>query len=287
MIKYIKILSVFCLFLISFIFFSCDKIEPPFTEEILQDTVSDIVIRKILLEDYTGHTCPNCPEAAALAHEMYNNFSNRLIIMTVHAGYFAAPISAPYNTDLRCSAGNELDNFFGISNIGNPNGMINRDLFNNSRIINPSNWLSAYNIQNQINEPLIKIDIQNNYISTTRLLQTTIKTKFITENTGIFKLAVYVLEDSIVSAQKNNNTQYGSVPIIYDYIHRNVLRADINGTFGENIAEGNINSGFFCEKNYSKNINANWNENQCYVLAYVYDETSFKILQSEIKKIIN
>ena len=27
-------------------------------------------IRKVLLEDYTGHKCPNCPEAAEEAHNL-------------------------------------------------------------------------------------------------------------------------------------------------------------------------------------------------------------------------
>ncbi len=287
MIKYIKILNVIWLVLLGFFLLSCDKIEPPYTEEIGQDTVSDVVVRKILLEDYTGHTCPNCPEAAALAHELYNNYSNRLIIMTVHAGYYAAPSSAPYNTDLRCAAGNELNTFFGISAAGNPNGMINRDIFNSSKIINPDNWYAAFNIQYQENEPLIKIDIQNNYNNSERQLQTSINVKFITELAGSYKLAVYILEDSIVSAQKNNNTTYGNVPVIYDYVHRNVLRSDINGTFGVEIAQGNINSNYVVEKTYSKNLNTNWNEHQCYILAYVYEESSYKILQSEIKKIIN
>ncbi len=273
------------LLILQFLFTYCDKIEPPFTENLSQDTSVVKIKRKILLEDYTGHTCPNCPRAAEIAHNMQSVYGNSLIVMSVHAGYFATPGNPPFNNDLRCATSIELDNFFGVSAVGNPNGMINRVPYNNSKIINPDLWLSAFIIQNNNDKSTIKIDIQNTYILNERKLLSNIQTEFLDELTGTYMLAVYIIEDSIVSSQKNNDPDIGSVPVIIDYVHRNVLRASINSTFGDTIANGNINKGYYKEKTYSKTLNSNWNENQCYVLAYIYDHSSYEILQSEIKKI--
>jgi len=263
---------------------SCDKISPPFTEDYVQDSTV-IVKQKILLEDYTGHTCPNCPTAAKLAENMQELYGDRIIVISVHAGYFAEPSGAPFNKDLRCTTGNELDVFFGISNIGNPNGMINRELYNSSRIISPDDWLSAFSILHEQNQPSVSIKIQNTYNTDTRLLQTNINTEFLTGLSGTYNIAVYILEDSIVSPQKNNNSTIGSVPTINDYVHRNVLRGDLNGTFGDTIAIGNISSGSINVKNYSKVLNASWAEKNCFVLAYIYEANSFSIIQSEIAKV--
>jgi len=268
------------------LFLSCDKIKSPFVENIVLDTTINVV-RKILLEDYTGHTCPNCPTASAIIDSIKSVYPNNLIMMTIHAGYFAEPAAPPYTMDLRCSTGNELDDFFGISDVGNPNGMVNRVFFNNSRIINPNDWFSAFVMEQTANTPLIKINIQNNYYTDTRLLQTTISSQFITNINGTYKLAVYILEDSIIAPQRNNNPNIGSVPVINNYIHRNVLRGDFNGTFGDTLANGDIQSNYLVTKTYSKIINQQWNENQCYVLAYIYDASNYYILQTEIKKIKN
>jgi hypothetical protein len=52
--KYFNILFAVSLF--AFIFFnSCDKIDPPYKENITPPPVGD-TIRKIVLEEFTGHT---------------------------------------------------------------------------------------------------------------------------------------------------------------------------------------------------------------------------------------
>ena len=74
---------------------SCDIAEEPYLVPV--DTLGNGPggpsdgIRKILLEDYTGHKCPNCPEAAVEAHNLKLAYGDSLVIMAVHAGVFAEP----------------------------------------------------------------------------------------------------------------------------------------------------------------------------------------------------
>jgi hypothetical protein len=42
--------------------------------------------RNVLLEDYTGHRCNNCPAAATIAKNIEAANPNRVFIMSVHAG---------------------------------------------------------------------------------------------------------------------------------------------------------------------------------------------------------
>src|SRR5512133_2768801 len=72
---------------------SCDKLDEPYA---VKKTGSDTItgpVRKVLLEDYTGHKCVNCPKAAMDARVMEEALGGRLILMAVHAGYFAEPAS--------------------------------------------------------------------------------------------------------------------------------------------------------------------------------------------------
>jgi hypothetical protein len=52
----------------------------------------DSVVKKVLVEDYTGHTCGNCPAAARMLNDTIKPlYGDRLIVLGIHAGYFAEP----------------------------------------------------------------------------------------------------------------------------------------------------------------------------------------------------
>jgi len=59
--KYLAILSSIL------IITSCDIVEGPYlTDETINpiDTTTNTYVKKVLVEDFTGHKCPNCPDAA-------------------------------------------------------------------------------------------------------------------------------------------------------------------------------------------------------------------------------
>ena len=134
--KIINKLSFFVLFVL--LLQSCDKIEPPYKESAVDQ--GGTATKKVLLEDYTGHLCPNCPTASKKAIDLQQLYEGKLIIMSVHAGYFATPLGSPFNADFRSEAGNTWDTFFGISAAGNPNGMINRQNTGGNYIIGDGLW---------------------------------------------------------------------------------------------------------------------------------------------------
>ena len=77
---------------------SCDKISTPYAlakHGNIVDTLVDLdtatQVKRVLLEDYTGHTCQNCPAAAAIAHNQEAVYNGKLIVLAVHAGYYALP----------------------------------------------------------------------------------------------------------------------------------------------------------------------------------------------------
>ncbi len=98
--------------LISFSFMACDKVEAPYKEE------KEIKVnRKVLLEDFTGHKCVNCPNAHDIAHDLQELYGeDNLIVIATHAGFFSTPSSGDFAYDFRTEAGPEWADYYGIQN---------------------------------------------------------------------------------------------------------------------------------------------------------------------------
>jgi len=258
--------------------FSCDKIEPPYKQS--GGEVGDGTTRKVLLEDYTGHTCVNCPSAAKVALELKEIYGENIILMGVHAGFFAMPQVSPFLMDLRTEAGETWDTFFGISLAGNPKGMINRTSTGGIYYYNKGEWSSkvASIIEDKARAKLA-IDVA--YNNTSRKLELKVTAEFLKTLSGAAKLQVLILEDSIVGAQRNNDVNIGP-PVIEDYVHRHVLRGDINGSWGEQIGSNSGETvGSVIEKTYSYDVNPEWVDKHCSIIAYLYYAAGYEIIQVE------
>jgi hypothetical protein len=272
---------------------ACDKIDKPLLvidkQDIpvnLTDTVYfidsvNVTEKQVLLEDFTGHLCVNCPEAALTAHELAATLDPKLIIYSVHAGYYATPDPNPaslYTDDLTSVTGEELYNAFQV--FVNPNALINRVKFGGAVQLNPDNWQSAVNFE--LAKPNIaNLSLKNAFYPNLNTLRIQVNAEFTEQLSGIFKLCVYIAEDSIVSPQKNNNPDVGPSPDWEDYVHRNLLRGAVNTTFGENIsAAGTIEANKVYAKEYFYVIDPAWVTKHCNIIAFVYNEESKEILQA-------
>ena len=124
--------------LLPLLFSSCDKVKDPYGVKSNGGGTPAAKVRKVLLEDYTGHLCTNCPPAAQTAQTIKGIYGNRLVIMAVHAGFYAQVNPAPYGYDFTTAIGDIYLNQFGISN--NPIGMVNRRGYPANHLKNYSDW---------------------------------------------------------------------------------------------------------------------------------------------------
>jgi hypothetical protein len=262
------------LFIASVFLLSCDKIEDPFIPLPQKDWYG----KRVLIEDYTGHTCINCPAAAVIAANIKALYGEKLIIISVHADYFAKPVTG-FPEDFRTTAGEIWYKFFGVPN--NPKGMINRKgVLNKPTILDPGGWASMVgNVMSEI--PEVDIEITPDYDTTTRILKGSVKTKFLKTIRKKLKLQLVITEDSIIAPQKNGTTT------IVDYVHRHVMRGDINGSWGEVLTNGQSNTTIDTElsKNMQFTFDPSWKSKHCTVVAFVYDADTYEILQVAEKHI--
>jgi len=270
------LIKLFYLANIIIFFASCDKVEPPYKQtpnNINNDTTT--YVQKVLIEDFTGHRCGNCPRAHEKINELINTFGNKIIALAIHSGFFAEPLPPNYPTDFRTDEGNEISTAFGITVY--PSGMVNRKSYNGNLILSYDAWAEAINVILQ-NKPKLGIKIQNTFNTSTNTLNTTVEIKILENISSITKLALFVAEDSIIAPQ----TDYESNPtLIPNYVHMHVLRKSINGTWGQEIPINTKNVGDTIKRQFSLNWNNQWVLKNSYVIAYVYDASNNEIIQVE------
>lgn len=277
-----NLLSILVVAIIAvFAFAACDVIEPPYTDEQNGPDPEDTVVRKILLEDYTGHLCPNCPGAAVIAHQLMEMYSGKIVLVTVHAGYFAQLSSPNYMTDFRCTESTQLNDYFGVDLIGNPNGTINRKDYSGSRVVGPDNWSSKIS-ELLLNEPDADINLVRTFDAGTSEIDLTANVDFLNNISNPIMISAYLTEDSIVDYQKNNNATIGTTPDIANYVHMHVLRGSINGTWGDTLSANGASSGTQLSKQFDYTVsNANWNKDHMHIVVFIYDATTLEVIQAE------
>ncbi len=275
-----KILKYSVFFLVLFLagFYSCDKIDGPYTENIDGGDTAQVV-RKILLEEFTGHKCPNCPTAAKIAHDLQDISGSQLIVISVHAGILAhADGSGDFTADYNTQLGDDLFNYYGF--IGVPNGLVNRSGYNGSTVISPGDWNSVVaSLWNVPQDAMLYID--HSYIDASRELDIDVEAEFFNSLLGPVMLSIYITEDSLSSPQKNNDPAISPDDVIMDYNHMHVLRDAVNGTWGDTLVNGVTLTDQPYTKSFSYTLDKDWDENNCNIVAFVYYLDNKEIIQAE------
>jgi len=259
----------------------------PATNTYISDstTNADPTLRKVLVEDYTGHKCGNCPTAADVLKSLEVQYPGKIVPLAIHAGFFATT-NPTYPTDFRNTAGTNYDTQFGISSAGNPNGLVNRVGYGSGGFIKAySTWGSEVSAQlSQV--PKFQLLIKYKYDTGSLKMDADVTVKSLANNSGSYKLVLLLTEDSVIAEQIDYRLPNGS-QFIPNYEFNHVLRGAINSEWGTTVfASGaNINATETVSiTNFQ--INTSYKRPKCHVLAYIYDAASasstyYEVLQVE------
>lgn len=275
-----KKISFYLAIITALVFSSCDVIDEPYTEGGGPTPNPDSNKRTVLIEDYTGHQCPNCPEAAEIAHNLQSLYPGQVVVVAVHAGYFADLASPNYMTDFRNPVSTALDSYFGVSAVGNPNGLINRKEYSGNRIVGPGNW-ATYVADLLTQSPQASIKVEHTFNSGTKAIDASVKVKYAAAFDNPIMVSLYLTEDSIVDYQKNNNPSIGTVPEISNYVHMHVLRGSMNNTWGDTLSKVPVIAGDSITKNFNYTITSSaWNTSKMNIVAFIYDAVTLEVIQT-------
>ena len=264
---------------------SCDKLKEPYIIEPLvaqSDTIPLVEADTlnfdgqivVLLEDYTGVRCNNCPEAGALALQLQQQNEGHLVVLGVHPrGALQNPAGG--FPDFRTDDGNEWNNFFNIA--AYPSGLVNRN-----GVLGQAEWTAAVN--NAIgNDAPVRLIIKTEYNDATRELKLSIHSKFLqnVESSDV-RLTVCMMEDNIIGLQ---TTPDG---VDENYLHRHVFRGTADGqTWGRvlNAEAESITAGKNFITNMKFTVSDDYNADEFYIVAFISDNSTKQVLMTAEKKI--
>ena len=264
---------------------SCDKLKEPYIIEPLvaqSDTIPLVEADTlnfdgrivVLLEDYTGVRCNNCPEAGALALQLQQQNEGHLVVLGVHPrGALQNPAGG--FPDFRTDDGNEWNNFFNIA--AYPSGLVNRN-----GVLGQAEWTAAVN--NAIgNDAPVRLIIKTEYNDATRELKLSIHSKFLqnVESSDV-RLTVCMMEDNIIGLQ---TTPDG---VDENYLHRHVFRGTADGQTWGRVLDTEAES-ITAGKNFITNmkftVSDDYNADEFYIVAFISDNSTKQVLMTAEKKI--
>lgn len=237
---------------------SCNKID---------DYKKDIIIEHggmtMLLNDYTGVKCVNCPRAAEIAHDLQSVYGEKLIVMSIHAGALSTPFSD--SEDFRTEEGNT---WYG-NNDSNPLGTVNAVDCSNS--LQDSKWETTVAKASLIPQT-IEISIDNSYNADTRILNSKVNVKALDEINGDYYITACLVEDSIVSKQITPDG------LKDDYLHRHVFRKTLNGKWGQSFLNGTFEEEEEKSFDFQETLAEKYVAKHCSLVVYVYDKSQDKFI---------
>ena len=202
--------------------------------------------RKVVLEEFTGVNCGNCPDGHRRANALRDAHPGEVFLINIHQGSYAYPAEI----DLRTNYGDALASQAGINSY--PNATINRHSFNGSiAVADRTAWTS-------LSEGLLSTEAYANIAAKatvdwqTREMQVTVQVYYTGNSPASTNyLNVALLQDYIYGPQAGMNANMEQVDG-NQYVHMHALRDLITGQWGEEITT--TTQGSFVEKTYTYTI---------------------------------
>lgn len=200
---------------------SCDNV--PLDDRYIDNGPIEIR-RSVLLEDFTGQGCLNCPKAHVVMENLEEEYGDALIAVSIHCGGLGTSVdktnfNVPGNVGLLTQEGQAIMDTYPISTW--PMGVIDM-----GDPIEYTSWAQA--VKQAASKPSsVQIDLSAKYEPSDKdgadgyfgTIQ--VGASITSLDDREVKVQFWIIESGIVAVQKNGSEW------IYDYVHNNVFRAQV------------------------------------------------------------
>jgi hypothetical protein len=241
--------------------------------------------RNVLIEDFTGVRCQNCPEAAEIIHGILEDHPGRVVALGVHPNLMAT-LTMPYKkskNDFRTVEGGNLLTLLGTS-ISLPIGAINRKIFSGEQkaLIERNQWIGY--TKDELGIPTVAnlTFTKNIYNETSRTLELAIRVYYTEAAAQTNFLTLAISEDNIIDLQET------LTEIDSNYTHMHVLRRFAQPSSGLELP-GKTEKGKTYVVKYNTVLPENWNPENINVVAILHNRNGnnnevIQVKEEKIKK---
>ena len=273
-----------------FFFYSCKEIGPDITlknnKNIVADTtyiespVATPELKNVVIEEFTGVRCPNCPQGHQIISNIKAANPNRIVAVSLHP---INSLGAPYSfsaQDFRSQKAQDLFDYLGQIGLEPAAGIDRKQFLGEAAVLlEKTKWTSYVNQQMAVPAPL-NILLETNYDSVTRLLTVAVELHYTQTISEQNRLTLALSESNIITAQLN-----GSVIDTF-YTHKDIMRDFLTATTGD-VLTTTTEAGRVIRKTYQRTLEPIWNPENIHVAAYVHQfQTVKNIYQGKEKEIL-
>ena len=213
--------------------------------------------RNVLIEDFTGQACINCPKATQEIHKLQDAYGQDAVVaVAIYSGdfgYIRGDRNRPYS--LTTAMGDDYFTYWNLSS--QPVGMVNRQ--------SPSDYESwGTQVYTQMQDTaLVQLLASAQFDTSDRTITITVNSTA-QDGTVDGKLQLWLTEDSIMERQCMPEGDWNSA-----YLHNHVFRDAVNGQWGTDfhLDRGDNKSDTFT---YTIAEDKDWKVENMHVVAFVY-----------------
>lgn len=238
-------------------FISCDDIKE---DERFLPYERPTVVRKVLIQEFSGMMCTNCPNGAEEIHNLQLANPGQVVAVAMHTenNNLATPLNG---LDLRNEVSTAYYNHYGVKNL--PTAVIS-----GQKSEDPTTWGSLAMETLLPDDPSLDpvvagITLSPRYDAATRELTVDYDIDFLLQVSEECTMQLWVVENDI------HGWQMTKTGLNRDYTHNHILRAAVNGTWGESIG-----SSFNPETPYhgtsSIKLDESWVAENCNVVGVLF-----------------
>lgn len=228
-----KVLLLFSLFCINFV---------PGNSQTDYKVSTDVQKKKVLLEEFTGIHCGNCPDGHKMARIFLNALPDQSYVVSIHAGHYSVPSQG--EPDYRTAEGDSVSGFLDSEMAGYPCGSLNRMKFDEESFFVSRSYWNTYGQYIAKQDAPVNLYVESSYDGKTGKLTVHVEGYYTSDSPeGTQTLSVLWTQDDIIGPQ--NGGGKGD-----QYVHEHMLRDYITPVWGDTVSIGQAKKGQYFTKDY-------------------------------------
>lgn len=227
--------------------------------------------RVVVIQEFTGMQCGNCPEGAAKVHEILDAFPYNSIAVSM---YPSTPpgLTDPYGTfDFRTQEATTYYNHYNCD--GLPNAIFGGTGKSNAT---PGTWAKSAT-DAMVKATDVSLAMSTRYDATTREVTIIWESSVDKQHSGNLNIMFWLTENNLKAPQLDFRLP-PNANVNFNYIHNHVFRCSVNGTWGERI-EG-LTPETPANGTATVRLNEKWNVDNCHIVGIVLDSSSKAFAQA-------
>lgn len=265
-------------------FISCDdvdeadryiKVDPPTEDPDPEGPGTEdpkVIPHKVLIQEFTGQGCINCPQGAAIVHSLQSQNPGSIIAVNLHPEntQYTRPLG---NIKLTSPLATVYYNYYRPASF--PSACIN----GSTPVSNISLWTNEILTAAKL-ESAADLNLTTEYDPATRNLKVTYDSRFVKAFNSPLNINIWIMENGIVGPQFSGSN------ILLDYIHNHVLRTSLTGDWGVSMANSFAENDKF-NASFTIKLDDSWVAENCEVIAFLQNPSSKNVEQAAEAPVIS